>query len=230
MEYVKIFFSAFAVGVLAAIIAFLIIARRKEKISPEEVPLKRLGKMLIIISILFIIIATPLSTDMAGRRNPDPTAVTYKGYTAYEGFQVAIDYNCMDCHTITGNGAFYAPELARVARQAGSPEAINAMLKGIVGTPNMPFHLTDEQIDKLTAWLYYLGQLNTNDWPPVPPGSYSGNFTDQTGYSFEPSYEANSGRWYESPSAWAFYWLFTAVVTALLFYAFLYWNVRGDGS
>ena len=225
--YVKMFVSAFAIGVLIAMIAFVVTARRREKARPEEVPYKSLGKAMIALAILFVLIATPLSTDtMVEPRNPSPTEVTYKGYTAYEGFQVAIDYNCMGCHTITGNGAYYAPELVRVARQAGSPEAIRALLVGITGTPSMPFNLTEEEIDKLTAWMLYLGQLNTNNWPPMPASATGG----EPVYSFAGSYQENLDRWYEGPTAWLVYWVFTTVMTTLLFFTFLYWNVRGDGA
>ena len=321
--YVKLFLSAMATAFLIAIIAFVITARKREEASPEEVPYKKLGKALIIMSILFVAIATPLSIDIFDPRNPLPDQVTYKGYTAAEGFRVAIDYNCMGCHTIVGNGAYYAPDLGYIARRAWDPEAIRSLLKTYAGTEYMPFNLTEEEIDKLTAWMLYLRDLNTNRWPPMPPkeivfaqqaqtaamaegkqlyekycaschgldgsGVVPGtpNFRDKAwwenalattgweglvnvvlegkdgmppfkavlspeqartvleyaksfsetevkgevktigGYSFEPSFKENLGRWYESKGAWVLYWLFTTLFAAALLYAFFYWYARG---
>ncbi len=167
--YLKLFVSAMAISFLIAIIAFVIIARRKEEAKPEEIPHKKLGKMLIIMSIAFVLVVTPLSVDVAEPRNPQPDEVFYKGYTAAEGFRVAIDYNCMGCHTIVGNGAYYAPDLVYVARTAWYPETIRGLLEAFAGTDYMPFNLTDEELDKLTAWMIYLRDLNTNKWPPMPP-------------------------------------------------------------
>jgi nitric oxide reductase subunit C len=309
-----------ATAFLIAIVAFVITARRREKTSPEEVPYKSLGKALIIISILFVLAVTPLSIDLAERRNPSPYEVTYNGVTAAEGFRVAIDYNCMGCHTIVGNGAYYAFDLVYAARRAWTPENIRALLEAYVGTPFMPFQLTERELDALTAWLLYLRDLNTNRWPPMKPVTVavaavelqangeaaelyrrycSGchgvagkpvvpgapDFTNATwweeelekegweelievvlkgrgampgfanvlteeqaraileyargfaaapvktitvgGFSFDPSLEENFPRWYESPAAWAFYWIFTTAMASLLIYLFLYWYVRG---
>ncbi|GEM_PF-1447945 len=167
--YLKLFVSAMAISFLIAIVAFVIIARRKEEAKPEEIPHKKLGKMLIIISIAFVLVVTPLSTDVAEPRNPQPDEVFYKGYTAAEGFRVAIDYNCMGCHTIVGNGAYYAPDLVYIARTAWYPETIRGLLEAFSSTEYMPFNLTEEELDKLTAWMIYLRDLNTNRWPPMPP-------------------------------------------------------------
>lgn len=100
--YLKLFASVIAVSFLLAILLFVINARRRKPAEPEEVPYRKLGRNMIILSIIVVIILTPLSIDMADRRNPSPDEVTYNGVTASEGFRVAMDYNCMGCHTIVG--------------------------------------------------------------------------------------------------------------------------------
>ncbi len=187
MYYVKFFVSAMALALLIAIVAFVITARRKEAASPEEVPYKKLGKTIILASIAFVLIVTPLSIDLAGARNPLPHEVTYNGVTAAEGFRVAIDYNCMGCHTIVGNGAYYAPDLGYIARRAWDPETIRGLLEAYTGTKFMPFKLTERELDALTAWMLYLRDLNTNRWPPMPPKEVI-----ITGTTLETSGEARS--------------------------------------
>lgn len=315
--YLKFFVSAMAVSILIAIILFLITARRASDES-KEIRYLTLGKVMIILAIIFIIIVTPLSIDMADRRNPNPDAITYNGVNAVEGFKVAIDYNCMDCHTIVGNGAYYAPDLTLIARRAYNPENIRALLDTFVGSKYMPFNLTDREKDALTAWLLYLRDLNTNGWPPMPKVSlkpvtktlekgreiYLANcqachgkdgrgvvpgtpdFTNATwwseeleeeggtqglikvilngrgampgfkdrlsienikavlayvqslasvqkpvkeygGFSFEPSFEANISRWYESFEAWLVFWVVTVIFSTFIIYSFLYWYTKG---
>lgn len=78
--------------------------------------------------------------------------------------------NCIGCHTLLGEGAYFAPELGNVYQRRG-PEFIKAWIKtqptGAPGRRQMPnFHLSDAQIDDLVAFLKYSSQINTNNWPP----------------------------------------------------------------
>lgn len=215
--YLKMFASAMAVSFLLAVVLFTLKARARKPAEPEEVPYRKLGRNMILLSIVVIVVLTPLSIDMADRRNPRPDEVTFNGATAVEGFRVAIDYNCMGCHTIVGNGAYYAPDLTYVARKVKEPEAIRGLIRAYAGTKYMPFNLTDRELDALTAWMVYLRDLNTNLWPPMR----------ESGFTFEPSFEANAVRWYESFEAWLVYWLITVAFATFLIYSMLYWYARG---
>ena len=78
--------------------------------------------------------------------------------------------NCIGCHTLLGEGAYFAPELGNVYQRRG-PEFIKAWIKsqptGTPGRRQMPnFHLSDAEIDDLTAFLKYASEINTNKWPP----------------------------------------------------------------
>ncbi len=141
--YVKLFVSSMAVAFLVAIVAFVLTVRRRERAGLEQVPYRSLGKTLIVLSIAFVLVATPLSSDVVEPRNPLPHEVVYNGVTAAEGFRVAIDYNCMGCPTIVGNGAYYAFDLVYVARRAWTPENIRTLLEAYVGTEYMPFNLSE---------------------------------------------------------------------------------------
>jgi len=78
--------------------------------------------------------------------------------------------NCIGCHTLLGEGAYFAPELGNVYKRRGG-EFIKAWIQGQPsGTPGrrqMPqFNLTEQQLDDLVAFLKYTSEINTANWPP----------------------------------------------------------------
>ena len=82
--------------------------------------------------------------------------------------------NCIGCHTLLGEGAYFAPELGNVYVRRG-PEFIKAWIKaqptGAPGRRQMPqFHLTDQELDDIVAFLKYASEINTNKWPPNNEG------------------------------------------------------------
>lgn len=80
--------------------------------------------------------------------------------------------NCMGCHTILGEGAYYAPELTQVYRRRG-PAFITAMLRDPAamypGRRRMQqYDFTDAQIQDLVAFLEWIGGMDLNGFPPTP--------------------------------------------------------------
>ena len=78
--------------------------------------------------------------------------------------------NCIGCHTLLGEGAYFAPELGNVYQRRG-PEFIKAWIKsqptGTPGRRQMPqFNFSDSGLDDLVAYLAYSSKINTNKWPP----------------------------------------------------------------
>jgi len=89
------------------------------------------------------------------------------------GKEVWENNNCIGCHTLLGEGAYFAPELGNVYQRYGeSREAIKAFIQfrpaeGIPGRRSMPqFNLTDEELDAVVEFLVYSSQINTQNWPP----------------------------------------------------------------
>ena len=81
--------------------------------------------------------------------------------------------DCIGCHTLLGEGAYYAPELGNVYTRFGnSKQAIIGFIKsrpvdGIPGRRSMPqFNLSDEELEGLAEFLKYTSEINTNNWPP----------------------------------------------------------------
>lgn len=89
---------------------------------------------------------------------------------------------CINCHTIHGEGAYFAPEVGNVMTRWGvvdSPEDAFQALKGwmeaqpsgVVGRRQMPrFHLSDDDIRGLSDFLIWADKTNTQGWPPKDSG------------------------------------------------------------
>ncbi|MGE0386162.1 MAG: cytochrome c [Gammaproteobacteria bacterium] len=89
---------------------------------------------------------------------------------AERGKRIWEENNCIGCHTLLGEGAYYAPELGNVYKRRG-PDFIKAWIKaqptGAPGRRQMPqFNLSDEELDALVAFLKYASDIDTAGWPP----------------------------------------------------------------
>ena len=89
------------------------------------------------------------------------------------GKMVWEENDCIGCHTLLGEGAYFAPELGNVYTRFGnSKEAIIGFIKGrpaegIPGRRSMPqFNLSDEDLNALAEFLKWSSEINTANWPP----------------------------------------------------------------
>jgi nitric oxide reductase subunit C len=80
-------------------------------------------------------------------------------------------YNCNDCHTILGFGAYYAPDLTRAHARLGEDgirlrlEAPEVVFAG--SYRKMPQqHLAPAEVDDLVAFLRWVSNIENHDWPP----------------------------------------------------------------
>lgn len=86
--------------------------------------------------------------------------------------------NCIGCHTLLGEGAYFAPELGNVYTRFGeNTDAIKGFIKsrpkgGIPGRRSMPqFNFTDEQLEEIAQFLKYVDGITiARDWPPNKEG------------------------------------------------------------
>ena len=82
--------------------------------------------------------------------------------------------NCIGCHTINGEGAYFAPELDNVYVRRG-PDFIKTWIRiqptGVPGRRQMPhFNFSDQDLNDIVAYLQWLSHVNTNHWPPNTQG------------------------------------------------------------
>lgn len=89
--------------------------------------------------------------------------------------------NCVGCHTLVGEGAYYAPELMNVFQRRGAADegAFKSYMQGWMAaqpmdTPDrrkMPqFHLSDDEVNNLSDFLIWTSKINANEWPPTIEG------------------------------------------------------------
>ncbi|MCU7960663.1 MAG: cytochrome c [gamma proteobacterium symbiont of Bathyaustriella thionipta] len=123
-------------------------------------------------SVFFIFLFLALTFDTSGKT---PERDNHEAITAQValGKQVWEENNCIGCHTLLGEGAYFAPELGNVYKRFGnSTDAIVGFIKsrpveGVAGRRSMPqFHLSDEQLEAVAAFLKYVSEIDTAGWPP----------------------------------------------------------------
>ena len=89
---------------------------------------------------------------------------------------------CINCHTLLGEGAYFAPELGNVMKRWGvdkDPVAARAALKAWMdaqpshtpGRRQMPqFNLNQKQTDELADFLLWTNTIRNQNWPPKDAG------------------------------------------------------------
>lgn len=87
------------------------------------------------------------------------------------GKEVWERHACIDCHTLLGEGAYYAPELGNVIARRGEGYVRTVLettaVQGWGTTRKMPqFDLSKEDIDDLVDFFKWMNQVDTNNWPP----------------------------------------------------------------
>lgn len=83
--------------------------------------------------------------------------------------------NCVNCHTLMGEGAYYAPDLTKITEQRGVPY-LEAFLKDPSKfyseardrrlMPNL--RLSSQEIDEVIAFLGWVAKIDNQGWPPRP--------------------------------------------------------------
>lgn len=120
-------------------------------------------------TVFFFLLFLALTFDtMQGLPKTDNRAAITPAVAA--GKHVWETRNCLGCHTLLGEGAYYAPELGNVYKRRG-PEFIKAWMQSMPsntpGRRQMPqFNLTDKELDDLVEFLKYSSEIDTQNWPP----------------------------------------------------------------
>ena len=118
--------------------------------------------------LLFLVLTFDTVMTLPTRDNRDAiTPVVVQGKLLWE------ENNCIGCHTLLGEGAYFAPELGNVyTRYGNSLDAIKGFIMsrpkdGIPGRRSMPqFNFSDEELQALAEFLKYASEIDTAGWPP----------------------------------------------------------------
>jgi len=83
--------------------------------------------------------------------------------------------NCINCHTLMGEGAYYAPDLTKIAQYRG-----DAYLRQFLKDPSRYYsearhgrlmpnpNLSDDDITSVIAFLTWVSHIDNQGWPPRP--------------------------------------------------------------
>ena len=105
------------------------------------------------------------------RRIPERSNAQNITESVVRGKHVWETNNCIGCHSLLGEGAYFAPELGNVYKRRG-PDFIKTWIRdmspsGVPGRRQMPqFNLTEQQLDDMVEFLKWTGEINTENWPP----------------------------------------------------------------
>lgn len=123
-------------------------------------------------TILFAAVFVGLTID-THRHIPAQTNADKITPEVIAGKKIWEDNNCMGCHTLFGEGAYYAPELTKTVDRRGKP-----WLKAFLKDPEIfypgrrkmvKYDFTDEDIDHVIAFLDWAGKVDLNGFPADPP-------------------------------------------------------------
>ncbi len=89
--------------------------------------------------------------------------------------------NCIGCHSLMGEGAYFAPELANVYDRygQGSEGSFKQFMQAWMamqplqteGRRKMPqFNLSEEDVSDIADFLIWTSRIDDNDWPPNKQG------------------------------------------------------------
>lgn len=133
-------------------------------------------------SIAFVVIFVGLSIHSHKYIVAESTADAPLTHEVALGKKVWERHACINCHTILGEGAYYAPEVANVMERWGvlddpedAYETLDAWMSsqpsGVEGRRQMPyFDLTEEETRGLSEFLRWTNKIKTQDWPPNDAG------------------------------------------------------------
>lgn len=88
------------------------------------------------------------------------------------GKQIWEENNCMGCHTILGEGAYYAPELTKVFERRGEGYIKAALMSKVPWSPRgrkmVAYSMSEEDANAMVSFFKWIGETDLNGFPPEP--------------------------------------------------------------
>ena len=101
--------------------------------------------------------------DQSNRKNIDQKVV--------RGKEIWESNNCMGCHTILGEGAYYAPELTKVYERKGEAYIKAVLMSPIPWAPNgrkmVCYKMSDADASAVVAYFKWIGEIDLNGFDRV---------------------------------------------------------------
>lgn len=126
-----------------------------------------LGGTVVTFAIFLALSWNSLANDVPRQTNPEKlTESVIRGKHLWES------NNCMGCHTIFGEGAYYAPELTKVYERRGEGYIKAALMSKVPWAPRgrkmVAYGFSDEQAGDMVAFFKWIGEVDLNGFPPKP--------------------------------------------------------------
>ncbi|MFX0542233.1 c-type cytochrome [Roseovarius sp. S4756] len=133
-------------------------------------------------SIFFVVVFIGLSVHSHKYVVEKSTAGMELSDAVVLGKHVWERHSCINCHSLHGEGAYFAPEVGNVMTRWGVQDDaegayeildgwMNAQPSGIEGRRQMPhFEITEEEMRGLAEFLRWADQTDTQGWPPNDAG------------------------------------------------------------
>lgn len=113
-----------------------------------------------------------LTVDTFGRI-PEQTHAEAITEEVIRGKDLWDSSNCMGCHTLFGEGAYYAPELTLVIERRGEAFVRAMLLSPEAMYPGerkmQDYGFSEDEVQDLIAFLRWCGEVDLNGFPAPPP-------------------------------------------------------------
>ncbi|MBL4939449.1 MAG: cytochrome c [Lutibacter sp.] len=87
------------------------------------------------------------------------------------GKEIWESNNCMGCHTLLGEGAYYAPELTKVVDRRGAGYIKTVLMTPVSWQPNgrkmVAYGMTDAEANDVVAFFEWIGKIDLNGFGEV---------------------------------------------------------------
>ncbi|UCG79241.1 MAG: c-type cytochrome [Nitrospirota bacterium] len=124
--------------------------------------------LFIIGSLFFAVIFIGLTVDTMRQLDSRAPEITDE---VNEGKMLWHKYDCIGCHTILGNGSYFAPDLTKTTTNKPTSYLVKFLAnpREVNKRAAMPdLGITDEEAGKIVAFLDWVSKVDTNGWPPEP--------------------------------------------------------------
>lgn len=118
--------------------------------------------------LVFIVLSwNSLAKDVPKQTHPEKLSES-----VVRGKEIWEKNNCMGCHTILGEGAYYAPELTRVIDRRGEAYVKVVLTSPVPWSPNgrkmVAYHMSEQEAQDVIAFLKWINEVDLNGFPAKP--------------------------------------------------------------
>lgn len=137
--------------------------------------MKAVRNLTILSAVVVIAVFLALSVDSIKQVSARTPAITGQVTAGKQAWQ---NHDCIGCHTILGNGAYFAPDLTKVYNQKGEKYLTEFLTNPVVEMSSVK--LSKEEVANLVAFFKWVDGVDTNGWPPKPLAQSAGGSQGET--------------------------------------------------